>query len=308
MTKQLDIGPEFLWKNFHLGTELEVSGNFLYDALYTFDQMKHFYFEAEIFNCLYYLSVGIERLQKITLILLTKFGDKENSDFEKKMISHSSQHLHERINNIKRVKLGKNENKLLTLLTGFYERNRYRRFNFASSKKAEYEKEEFIRFLNGLGTVVDIKANYNDFLTVNDDIIKTDFGQIVRKIVLSYYKIIEQTSRDQNIYTYEVNRESKAFQIFWGHQFDFIYAKHVKREALYFLMKNFNKLISNKKMEAIDFDPDSIQEIVDFLMNNCKSTHIIDTYECIYDDQMEEKLDLSKVKESRRLLLEYLFG
>jgi len=66
-------------------------------------------------------------------------------------------------------------------------------------------------------------------------------------------------------------------------------------------------LISNKKLDVVDFDPDSIRQIVDFLMNSCKTTHIVDAYECIIDDQMEEKLDLLKVKESRRLLLEYMF-
>jgi len=143
--------------------------------------------------------------------------------------------------------------------------------------------------------------------TINNNTFKREFGNTVRHIVLSYYQIIEETCRSQNIYTYEVNQESKAFQIFWGYQFDFIQTKHVKREALYYLMKNFNMLISNKKLDVVDFDPDSIRQIVDFLMNSCKSTHIVDAYECIIDDQMEGKLDLLKVKESRRLLLEYMF-
>jgi len=308
MSDQLKIGPEFVWKNFHLGTELEVAGNFIYDALYTFDQMKFFYVEADIFNCLYYLSVGVERIQKITLILLTKFGDKENPEFEKKLISHSLQHFHERINKIKTVKLGKNENKLLTLLTRFYEKNRYGRFNFDSSQESEHEKKEFIRFLSDLMGGKGIKIDPLAVMTINDETIKKEFGTTVRNIVLSYYEILKRTCDSENIYTYEVNQESKAFQIFWSHQFDFIQTKHIKREALYFLMKNFNKLISNKKMEAIDFDPDSMQEVVDFLMNSCKSTHIIDTYECIIVDQMQEKSDLSKVKENRRLYLEYLFN
>src|SRR5690606_11025609 len=250
-------GPEFVWKNFHLGTELEIAGNFLYDALYTFDQMKHFYFEADVFNCLYHLSVGIERLQKITLILLTGFEDKENPDFEKKLVSHSLQHFHQRINDIKRVKFEKNENKLLTLLTGFYERNRYGSFNISSSKKAEYEKEEFIRFLSNLMERRDIKADQLSLITVNSDTIKKEFGQIVRNIVLSYYQIVKQICEAQNFYTYEVNQESKAFQIFWCERFDFSHTKHVKREVLYYLMKKFNVSISNEKMDVIDFDPKS---------------------------------------------------
>src|SRR5690606_22032107 len=117
----------------------------------------------------------------------------------------------------------------------------------------------------------------------------------------------EETCRKQNFYTYEVNQESKAFQIFWCEHFDFLHTKRVKREVLYYLMKNCKELISKEKLDAIDFDPDSMREIVDFLMNSCKSTHIIDTYECILEDQMEEKQDLIKIKEKRRLHLGYLF-
>lgn len=34
MSDQLNMGQEFIWKNFHLGTELEIAGNFIYDAMY----------------------------------------------------------------------------------------------------------------------------------------------------------------------------------------------------------------------------------------------------------------------------------
>ena len=53
--------PEYFWKNFRLGTELQVSGSFIYNALYFFDQMECFNNEEEIFEFLYSLSVGIER-------------------------------------------------------------------------------------------------------------------------------------------------------------------------------------------------------------------------------------------------------
>src|SRR5690606_35829137 len=124
----------------------------------------------------------------------------------------------------------------------------------------------FIRFLSDLMGGSDIKVDYRSVMTLNEDSIKTKFGQTVRKIILSYYKIIEETCRKQNFYTYEVNQESKAFQIFWCEHFDFLHTKRVKREVLYYLMKNCKELISKEKLDAIDFDPDSMREIVDFLM------------------------------------------
>jgi hypothetical protein len=62
--------PDYFWKNFRLGTELQISGSFIYNALYTLDNMQTFYYEAECFEFLYNMSVGFERLQKIAVILL----------------------------------------------------------------------------------------------------------------------------------------------------------------------------------------------------------------------------------------------
>ena len=56
--------PELFWKNFNLGTELQISGSFIYNALYHLDKMKNFRYEEDCFEFLYNISVGIERLQK----------------------------------------------------------------------------------------------------------------------------------------------------------------------------------------------------------------------------------------------------
>jgi len=61
---------EFFWKNIRLGTELQISGSFIYNSLSIFDQMETFYYEEECFEFLYNLSVGIERLMKICIILI----------------------------------------------------------------------------------------------------------------------------------------------------------------------------------------------------------------------------------------------
>ena len=74
------------WKNFKLGTELQVSGSFIYNGLYCLDQMETFGFEEEVFEFLYLLSIGIERLQKIVLIIHEKIEDKTVKLFEKHLI------------------------------------------------------------------------------------------------------------------------------------------------------------------------------------------------------------------------------
>ena len=40
------------WKNFNLGTELQISGSFIYNGLLVFDEMETFYHEEEIFEFL----------------------------------------------------------------------------------------------------------------------------------------------------------------------------------------------------------------------------------------------------------------
>jgi len=49
------------WKNFNMGTELDVSGAFIYNGLEKLHKMDTFYHEQDVFEVLYNISVGIER-------------------------------------------------------------------------------------------------------------------------------------------------------------------------------------------------------------------------------------------------------
>mgnify|MGYP007108086072 CR=1 FL=1 len=40
--------PIDFWKNFRLGTELQISGSLIYNALYSLDQIEYFYYEHEV--------------------------------------------------------------------------------------------------------------------------------------------------------------------------------------------------------------------------------------------------------------------
>ena len=50
------------WKNFNLGQELSVSGTFIYTGLRRFHEMQVLDHTDEIFEFLYNISVGLERL------------------------------------------------------------------------------------------------------------------------------------------------------------------------------------------------------------------------------------------------------
>ncbi len=44
--------PNQFWKNFRLGTELQVSGTFLYNSIFALENMKSFYREEDCFEFL----------------------------------------------------------------------------------------------------------------------------------------------------------------------------------------------------------------------------------------------------------------
>lgn len=80
--------PSDFWKNFRLGTELQISGSFIYNALYFFDQIEYFYREHEVFEFLYSLSIGLERLEKIVVILSEHNEEIGQEEFEEKLKTH----------------------------------------------------------------------------------------------------------------------------------------------------------------------------------------------------------------------------
>src|SRR5690554_5991170 len=93
----MNYTPDFLWKNFKLGTELQISGSFIYNALESFDQMEHFCNDEQIFEFLYNTSVGLERLEKIAVVLLEHNPIDNQEEFEKSLITHNHSGLLNRI-------------------------------------------------------------------------------------------------------------------------------------------------------------------------------------------------------------------
>lgn len=77
------------WKNFSLGQELSVAGTFIYDGLRGFYELDQLDFADDIFEVLYHLSVGIERLMKIAIILLEHDGTADQEAFEKSLTTHN---------------------------------------------------------------------------------------------------------------------------------------------------------------------------------------------------------------------------
>jgi len=86
-----------VWKNFDLGKELDVSGTFIYNGLRCFHEMKTLDHAEEVFEFLYNLSVGLERLLKIAVILLEHDGSQDQGAFEQSLITHNHLELLRRL-------------------------------------------------------------------------------------------------------------------------------------------------------------------------------------------------------------------
>ena len=83
------------WKNFNLGEELSISG--IYNGLKQFHGMRGLDRADEIFEILYNLSVGLERILKIAVVFVEHYESLDHEHFEKTLYTHSHLELIERI-------------------------------------------------------------------------------------------------------------------------------------------------------------------------------------------------------------------
>lgn len=74
-----------------MGREIDIAGTFIYNGMKSFDAMDGFSQECDVFQVLYSIAVGVERIQKVLLVLLENFPDdiseKYIIDFEKSLIT-----------------------------------------------------------------------------------------------------------------------------------------------------------------------------------------------------------------------------
>ncbi|WP_448607173.1 hypothetical protein [Paenimyroides ceti] len=256
-----------IWKNFSLGTELTISGNFIFNGLQTLDLIEHLYYQDEPFEFFYNISVGIERLQKITLILKehTKYIDQ--IEFEKSLITHNHSQLHSRLKKSYNINFGKNHIDFLSCLSKFYKSHRYGNFafsNLSSNDKPNILLAEFIK--KHLG--VSIKMKFHD-CTYLEDNVKKFISKTIGKICEEYYKLIILECDKLNLYTYEVGTHSKAFKVFISKKYDFFEEKNIQKEIIKYLVKGklsnkFNEYLN--KEPPLEFDFYDVNYLISYLM------------------------------------------
>lgn len=300
------------FKNFPMGTEIDIAGTFIYNGIKEFNRLKHFYYESEIFHVLYPISVGIERLQKVLIVLLSDIPLDQIESFEESLITHSHQELHNKILKKCEIKLNPHQNRFLQVITNFYITCRYNRFNINN----DYAKERDL-LINFLSSSLGININM-DFLfpTSNDDRIKNFFGRVVGSISRKYYQLIRDQAYNLNIYTYELRSGSPSSKIFLPNfnkdslQEQYINEQISLKEFIVFLMNTKETSFCYefiKNIEPLNIDIALIQEYLASICEGEVPQSLIDEVEFLYQeeiDDIKERISLMGVIGNERIFFE----
>lgn len=283
------------WKNFNMGSELDIAGTFIYNGLYSFSLMDNFRYESEAFEVLYNISVGIERLIKINIILIENVNPAEQEIFEGELKTHNHVELFERIQNERDIKLKKPAKAFLSLLSKFYKTWRYDRYIMDSAYDYKKERDGLISYLKKhAGNIVEHDEVFD--VTRNNEKIKNFFCKQVTTISRILYESIGKEARRLNIYTYELRYDSKAAKIFMGNDFGFVNENIALNELLVYLMNTkdqrlFYRVISDIK--PLDFDYGRMGEYIEAIKKPLKRADIYDEVEALYEeiDNVKERIE-----------------
>jgi hypothetical protein len=285
------------WKNFSLGEELSIARTFIYNGLRRFYELHQLDYTDDLFDVLYHLSIGIERLMKIAIILLEHDDACDQDAFENSLMTHNHQALLARIQKHKDITFSKPENAFLHLLTNFYEHLRYDRFSLRFPLPLEKEKRELLDFL-AKQLDADFKDRDSMFAHENTDQYKKFIRKIVTNISSGLYEIVERRAGELNLYTYELRHGSKAETVFLG-KADIPAEDVLWKELLIFFMntkETSGYLKFLREIEPLNFDPALASDYLDCFQENSARALVIDELEALYEDIPHRKTRLEMMR------------
>jgi hypothetical protein len=288
------------WKNFKLGKELDISGRFIYNGLQCFHHMEHFCYEEEIFEFLYNVSVGIERLLKVCVILIEHSDAVDQKEFEKSLITHNHQELLKRVKAKHSIGFSTAHNDFIQIIGKFYKSHRYGRYDLEAMKAKDEEKIQLHAFIEKhLKLKIDDETMFA--VTRNDVAIKKFIGKTIGKISEELFKIVELEAGRLNIYTYEIRYGSKASKIFTFKKYDFFDEDILWKELLIFFVNSSEEsgqIKFIKSIEPLDFDPALASDYMECFASDVKKLAVMDELESLcenLDDHKDRKAKLEVV-------------
>lgn len=284
--------------NYALVKEVEIAGVQIWKAI---EDINRAYIPKKgkntvvdyLFTSLYQTSQGIERLFKILIELMYY----ENTSYDRQkidelLLSHNHEGMYQFINGQINLKFGKNERKIVELMSRFYNEARYNRFSYSKDDIME------LSLLQEFGS--DIKED--NF----DKDIKHRYGKSIGGISHKLYKAISDMSLKLNIYVYELNYNSVASFALSDYYRDDLYGilkeiENCKRELLWYLIKKGKDLkISEigEEIDALPFDVMGLDSFLEELIYNKDSGSLI--YDFV-SEEYDEMVKEDKEKWKKRL-------
>lgn len=298
----MERGHELFKESVVMANELDVAGEFIYSAIDKFNRMDNFDQVGDSFFFLYHLAVGIERVQKILLVIVNDIESDEVEDFLERIKSHDHTMLHGKIKEKVNLSFSKEQNELLSLLSTFYNVERYTRFNFFSYDFND--RDLLIKYVEKYCKEISFDYSMGKRMLLNTDVVKEFFGRTIGRLCQKYYKAIEEESRNRNIYCYELRYNSAAERVFCGEEDKGSYQRKIDREKraikeLLLYLRNpreINKFIEYMdEIDSLPFDIALIQEYVADLCNKTASANLIDEVNYMYEEFVENKSEREQI-------------
>lgn len=276
------------WKNFGMGAELDVAGRFIYNGVRQFHRVDAFWQSGNTFEILYNLSIGIERLQKVAIVLLEHDATKDPKALEESLKGHSTLALSDRIDQSQKQSLSGTQKEFLALLSNFYKNQRYGRFSISSVPKIESEHEALIKYICK-HLQMEVPEDLSEFHVRNDDRIRKFMGKVLKKIVNDLFETISDRAGELNLYTDEMHSDSKAGKVFLCPRLDFVEEDKIKRELMLFLIHpttSTEQIRLIRSFEPLELDPAMAPAYAKYLIDdtaeNC--SYVRGEVDVLYED------------------------
>jgi len=298
MNEDASSNRVFHLKNFNMGIEIDIAGTFLYNGMKELNRIQVFSDESEIFYFLYQIAVGIERLQKVLLVMLEELTQENADSFEESLRNSRHHHgfLHERILEKCKISFNKREICFLALLDDFYNNDRY--IHFSISGRSSACQTSLCQFIKSHSPESNLEEHSITNDIVNNKSIRSMFGCIVGTIAKKYYEAIKDEAYHQNLYTYELRYESPAQKILLpdfrknSFQEQTFNEQIALKEFIIYLVntKDMDPFFKHLKgIDPLDFDIALVNEHLEALCKGIISQSLVDEVESMYDDLESKK-------------------
>lgn len=280
------------FKNFNLGTEIDLAGAFAYNALSILNTENNVYQNDQIFLFLYNSAVSVERMQKCVLFLFEDYNESNFSEFESSLKSHNYQNLQGKIFEKTKKKLSAEQNALLKLLSEFYSNGRYSNYSLDDGTRYDY-KAQFEAFIKDAYSTDFVDSSILDGISFITERAKERIGRTLGKLLCYYYDLIWEKAHELQIFTYELRSDSAAEKVLMNshpnkslqsiHQDE----KNALSELIVYLANTPNRtgyLNLLRSFDALDLDPFLVQDYLPEILNGQIPQELVDEVETIYAD------------------------